>query len=490
MDKKVHSWSGSIEVGVTACDPDTLESPLPSSATELRRGSWIMSGNSILKDGRSIHENYGTVDLDKLEEGDRVGVVRTTHGDLVFFVNGVSQSVAASELPEKVWAVVDLYGKCAQVTLTTDNCAQEARILSNDLTNEATAAAAANNQVNQISSGNCAINNETNSNIAAMSEAAVNAAVNSNANESSSYHRSGSGSSQNFFPNNNKLRFHDRKGSLIKLSNNNRTGERRRPYDEFNNGVVMTHRPLRDNELFEIRIDRLVDKWSGSIEVGITTHNPATLEFPATMTNQRSGTMMMSGCGILTNGKGTRREYGDFNLDELSEGDRIGMMRKTNGNLHFYINGLDQGVAATRIQPHMWGVVDLYGMTVKVTIVDRDERDEQNLITRRNVASREQVIEENRLLFHHNCGSHAAVINGGVTAHRPNANDDFNFGVVLTNRPIKPNEVFEVRLDRMVTKWAGSIEIGVTTHCPSDLDFPSTMTNIRSGTWMMTGKFM
>jgi hypothetical protein len=41
------------------------------------------------------------------------------------------------------------------------------------------------------------------------------------------------------------------------------------------------------------------------------------LEFPATMTNMRSGTTMMSGCGILTNGKGTRREYGEFNLDEL-----------------------------------------------------------------------------------------------------------------------------------------------------------------------------
>ncbi len=27
--------------------------------------------------------------------------------------------------------------------------------------------------------------------------------------------------------------------------------------------------------------------------------------------------MMMSGSGILTNGKGTRREYGNFNLDEL-----------------------------------------------------------------------------------------------------------------------------------------------------------------------------
>ncbi len=110
-----------------------------------------------------------------------------------------------------------------------------------------------------------------------------------------------------------------------------------------------------------------MDKWSGSIEVGITTHNPTNLDFPTTMTNAKSGTMMMSGCGILTNGRGTRREYGQFNLDELSEGDRIGMVRKGGGgNLHFYINGLDQGVAATRVPQHMWGVVDLYGMTVKV----------------------------------------------------------------------------------------------------------------------------
>ena len=90
---------------------------------------------------------------------------------------------------------------------------------------------------------------------------------------------------------------------------------------------ILPLRPLRDGELFELRIDRLVDKWSGSIEVGITTHNPAMLDFPATMTNAKSGTMMMSGCGILTNGRGTRSEYGEFNLDELAEGDRIGMVR-------------------------------------------------------------------------------------------------------------------------------------------------------------------
>ena len=40
MDKKVNSWSGSIEVGITSTDPDHLSrlQPFPSSANELRQG--------------------------------------------------------------------------------------------------------------------------------------------------------------------------------------------------------------------------------------------------------------------------------------------------------------------------------------------------------------------------------------------------------------------------------------------------------------------
>ena len=56
-----------------------------------------------------------------------------------------------------------------------------------------------------------------------------------------------------------RLQFHERCGTLVKLSCNNRTAERRRPLDEFNNGVVMTHRPLRDNELFEAGYRTVVD---------------------------------------------------------------------------------------------------------------------------------------------------------------------------------------------------------------------------------------
>lgn len=47
----------------------------------------------------------------------------------------------------------------------------------------------------------------------------------------------------------------------------------------------------------QIRIDKLVDKWSGSIEIGVTTHNPNNLEYPATMTNLQSGTSHWRGGG-------------------------------------------------------------------------------------------------------------------------------------------------------------------------------------------------
>jgi neuralized-like protein 4 len=49
-----------------------------------------------------------------------------------------------------------------------------------------------------------------------------------------------------------QLAFHQRCGSLVVLSNGQKTAERKRPLDEFNNGVVMTSRPLMDDELFEV----------------------------------------------------------------------------------------------------------------------------------------------------------------------------------------------------------------------------------------------
>lgn len=242
-----------------------------------------MAGTSFFKSGSCVNERYGA-DLEKLGQDERVGLVRTSEGDLIFYVNGESQGVAAENLPNTVYAMVDVYGKCVQVSITSpalrehnnDDCLSGSSVLAieNDILNVTLGGDLS--ELSMSSSNSLDIRMDMCVSLSLPEEC----------------------------PRPDKIRFHDRCGSLVKLSNGNRTAERRRPLDEFNNGVVMTQRSLRDSELFEIRIDRLVDKWSGSIEMGITTHNPSALTFPATMTNMRSGTIMMSGCGILTNGKG------------------------------------------------------------------------------------------------------------------------------------------------------------------------------------------
>ncbi|XP_053318739.1 LOW QUALITY PROTEIN: neuralized-like protein 4 [Spea bombifrons] len=490
LDRKMNSWSGSMEIGLTALDPSLLD--FPSSATGLKGGAWIVSGCSVLEDGRSILEEYGQ-DLDQLGEGDRVGVQRTLSGELHLWVNGRDCGAAASGIPPRVWAVVDLYGKCTQVTALSCQPPPEDEEEEPEDVEGGVLVALGHSRPDKFPSSLDTGNGFPSTELSAVVSNAI----------LSAYHGSllsvslGSPtpSAERSPPtSNDALLFHEKCGTLIKLSNGNKTAERRRPLDEFNNGVVMTNRPLRDCEMFEIRIDKLVDKWSGSIEIGVTTHNPNSLEYPATMTNLRSGTIMMSGCGILTNGKGTRREYCEFSLDELQEGDHIGLTRKSSGALHFYINGMDQGVASAQTPPVVYGVVDLYGMAVKVTIVhnhnhaDRLRRNNAILRARSPDAGRRNSSPEpGQLLFHPNCGQKASITNGGHTALRPHATDDFNHGVVLSNRPLHNNEVFQVRIDKMVDKWAGSIEIGVTTHNPAYLQLPSTMTNLRSGTWMMTG---
>ncbi|KAJ8401738.1 hypothetical protein AAFF_G00377090 [Aldrovandia affinis] len=468
IDKKVNSWSGSIEIGVTALDPAGLD--FPSSATGMKGGSWIVSGCSVLRDGRSVLEEYGR-DLDQLGEGDRVGIQRNGHGELHLWVNGQDCGAAANGLPARLWAVVDLYGKCTQVTVVSceppplgaDVEGEEVESKTCHRTERTeTALEVVNTAAETISTEEeyelpCNVSRpekipstlepETvltehqlfdvfNNAIVSLYRAGQQITMAGELEEAARVGGGGGRDGANNSPadgggggarlgtggdltmTNDALLFHEKCGTLIKLSNNNKTAERRRPLDEFNNGVVMTNRPLRQNEMFEIRIDKLVDKWSGSIEIGVTTHNPNNLDYPATMTNLRSGTIMMSGCGILTNGKGTRREYCDFSLDELQEGDHIGLMRKASGALHFYINSIDQGVAAAQTPGAVYGVVDLYGMAVKVTIVHNHNHSDR---LRRNNAIMRALSPDagrarsalspapdpdacERLLFHSNCG--------------------------------------------------------------------------------------
>ena len=72
-------------------------------------------------------------------------------------------------------------------------------------------------------------------------------------------------------------------------------------------------------------------------------------------------------------------------------------------------------------------------------------------------------------------GRNARISNNGLTAARPNALGEFNDAIVMSNRPLRDDEVFEIVIERTVDRWSGSIEAGVTLIRPEDLEFPNTV---------------
>lgn len=48
----------------------------------------------------------------------------------------------------------------------------------------------------------------------------------------------------------------------------------------------------------------------------------------------------------------------------------MGVVRKEDGSLHFFVNGVPQGPAAWNVPPSVYAVVDLYGQAAQATIMD------------------------------------------------------------------------------------------------------------------------
>lgn len=302
-----------------------------------------------------------------------------------------------------------------------------------------------------------------------------------------------------------QLQFSIRCGLHAAVVNGGVTAHRPNAQSDFNHGVALTNRPLRADELFEVVLDRVVLKWAGSIEIGVTTQRPEELEFPATMTNVRSGTWMMTGNGVMHNGQTVLDDYGT-SLDRLTTGDRVGVVRRANGVLHFYVNGQDQGPAAGHVPESIYGVVDLYGQAAQVSIVDHSpatppttEGSLAPLVSPISLADSTYALPSSAsstpgptliytdLTFHRLHGRNTTLTAGYLTASRPNALSEFNDAICMTNRPLKAGEMFEVVIEKLVERWSGSIEMGVTAIRPEQLDFPSTMTDIDYETWMLSG---
>ncbi|XP_070554477.1 uncharacterized protein [Ptychodera flava] len=178
--------------------------------------------------------------------------------------------------------------------------------------------------------------------------------------------------------------FYPRCGDNVMVSGNRRFAKRRRPLSSFNDGVVMTEQHLLANESFKVQIKSMVDKWWGSIEVGVTCLSPVSLDFPFTMTESTFGsTVMWSGDSLLCNGEMIMTLAED--LENCTVGDTISMTLSEEGSLHFGLNGEE----VTALNLHLYFrdvnllhcVVDLYGRTDSAVICESGYVEERSEIT-------------------------------------------------------------------------------------------------------------
>jgi len=110
-------WSSGLTLGVTTSRPDNIH--LPVSLLHLKKEAWIISGDGVYHNGSKVKTKYGP-NINSLLAGHTLGLMVDADNKLHLYINGVDQGVACSDIPETVWAVFDLYGKCDEISVVNN----------------------------------------------------------------------------------------------------------------------------------------------------------------------------------------------------------------------------------------------------------------------------------------------------------------------------------------------------------------------------------
>ena len=176
--------------------------------------------------------------------------------------------------------------------------------------------------------------------------------------------------------------YHSAAGKHIRITNNGLGAERMDPEDEFNDGVAYGAQPLKGLAEFEVKMVTYAAKWTGSIRLGIRrTKRGITIEsgpgIPADSYNAEYH-CVWAGQRLYNNlvTPGERSDYGYVDLDDLCEGDCVGLHLSQDGVLEFTVNGESQGIAAKNIYTRdtdVYAVVDHYGSCITTVITKAGE---------------------------------------------------------------------------------------------------------------------
>ncbi|CAG0913850.1 unnamed protein product [Notodromas monacha] len=424
-------WTGGIKIGVVGTNPSALEN-VPVVYLDICGPLWLLVGDSVLEKGM-IGGTYDGPNLDDLDKGDVITVKRTSDNRCEVNVRNSQTHQIGSDLPPEVFLVVELYGRCTGVRLLDSVSAENRREV---LVEEPTISLTGSPRFHPAC---CGLN--------------------------------------------------------VKLSSDRLAACRRSSDVDYANGVLFTEFPLKPDEIFRVRVDGQVDKWTGNVEIGVSLRGPdefgSDFPLPVTMTRlTEGGVVMFSSRHVHFNGSVVKQDYSSCDLDELQVDDEIGVSVKSNGAVHFYVDGVDQGCAFNfQRAEKVWGVVDMFGKTNAVKIMpasseisgsnncaevwdSSSSEDDSEDTEKLSDSAWDEYVDSPRpglLLNHQLHGKNAAVCCNGKSAFRMRAEATYNEAVVVSQRPLRSGVTERIRINRLVPRWEGSLEIGVIGVNPSTI---------------------
>ncbi|XP_025114441.1 neuralized-like protein 4 [Pomacea canaliculata] len=159
------------------------------------------------------------------------------------------------------------------------------------------------------------------------------------------------------------LVFHDNCGNNIRLTNGNRTAVKI-DLQAYNDGVIGSRDPMLGNVLYEVRVDAVTDVYN-YLALGVTRISPAHLLVPEWIRYMKDSVMIAPGL-VFYHKKRVPLPLAE-GLRKLEVGSRVGVLVTSSNDLHLYINGQDQGVAAENVTQPWFAVFDIYDTVSKVT---------------------------------------------------------------------------------------------------------------------------
>ena len=178
--------------------------------------------------------------------------------------------------------------------------------------------------------------------------------------------------------------YHQISSPQIKITQNGKAAEKRDPESQYAHGVAYGARPLRGTAEFEVRIASYGTGWSGTLKLGVmrALRDMPLVGGPCIPRYSPEGVdhCVWSSDKIHNrlNTPAVESTYtGAINLDDLREGDRVGLRLSNDGVLVFFVNGKSQGVAAENIYDKefdVYAVVDHYA-NCKSTVITRAGRE-------------------------------------------------------------------------------------------------------------------